>query len=210
KWYMAGSGWLDENGYVEHGEDVRNYDRHVWPLAFEHHIDNARHRRDFEALRAARERAPIEGGDSNHLAGCQRREDKKRATQTRAHLRQQRACASCDQGTCKHSKPRWHAIIQQQNRRRVRANPEEGSMAERNEARINPPPISPAAAKPAKISVRIMMSPASGLLKKPAATMQEARTTISMIDTEPRRGAAEKDMACIPSAPGIRPAPITR
>jgi hypothetical protein len=60
-----------------------------------------------------------------------------------------------------------------------------------------------------------MMSTAYRLLTTTAATMQEARTTISMIDTAPRRGAAEKDaaekdMACIPSAPGIRPAPITR
>jgi hypothetical protein len=36
------------------------------------------------------------------------------------------------------------------------------------------------------------------LLTTIAATMQEASTAISMIDTAPRRGAAENDMACIP------------
>ena len=43
---------------------------------------------DFEPLRAARERAPIQRCDANHFAGRQGREDKKRATQTRTRLRQ--------------------------------------------------------------------------------------------------------------------------
>ena len=49
-----------------------------------------------------------------------------------------------------------------------------------------------------------MMSTAYRLLTATAAMMQEARTAISMIDTAPRRGAIENDMACTPRTAGTR------